>query len=53
MLCQYVDFELSQRTAAAIGGCQVWITNELPHSGLHDDGQRVFSHLQCLLFGDS
>ena len=50
---QYVDFALSEEGVRTIGNTRAWITNEYPHSGLHDDGGRVFSHLQAMLSGEA
>ncbi|KAK9800746.1 hypothetical protein WJX73_004303 [Symbiochloris irregularis] len=44
----YVDFELGQETASHIQGIRQWITNEYMHSGIRDDGARIFEHLLAL-----
>ena len=49
----YVDFELSQRTAGRINGARQWVTSELMHSGIRDDGARVFEHLMGLVRGST
>ena len=49
----YVDFELSQRTARRIPGLRQWVTSELMHSGIRDDGARVFEHLMGLVRGST
>ena len=41
----YVDFDLAKRTGAGIQGLRVWVTSELMHGGIRDDGQRVFERL--------
>jgi hypothetical protein len=41
----YVDFNLAQETASQLGCIQQWITNEYMHSGVRDDGQRIFEQL--------
>lgn len=47
----YVNFKLSMETAAQILGIRLWITNEYMHSGLRDEGVRVFDHLMGMLNG--
>lgn len=49
----YVDFELSQRTAGRLGGLRQWVTNEVGHSGIRDEGGRVFDHLLGLVRGST
>ncbi|KAG1671871.1 hypothetical protein FOA52_003438 [Chlamydomonas sp. UWO 241] len=41
----YVDCELSQATAARIRGLRQWVTSEYKHSGIRDDGGRIFDRL--------
>ena len=41
----YVDFKLSQATASHIRGIRQWITNEYKHTGIRDDGGRIFERL--------
>mmetsp|Transcript_14470 Transcript_14470/g.31400 ORF Transcript_14470/g.31400 Transcript_14470/m.31400 type:complete len:517 (+) Transcript_14470:56-1606(+) len=41
----YVDYHLSQVTASSIRGIRQWITNEYKHSGIRDDGARIFDRL--------
>ncbi|PNW85587.1 hypothetical protein CHLRE_03g193700v5 [Chlamydomonas reinhardtii] len=41
----YVDFGLSQETASSIRGIKLWTTNEYRHSGIRDDGSRIFERL--------
>jgi len=47
----YVDFhsamEVTRRGDGPLEECKVWVTNEYQHSGLRDDGGRIF----CKLFG--
>lgn len=38
----YVDFNLAQETAQHVPGLRQWITNEFKHSGIRDDGNKVF-----------
>ena len=49
----YVDFELSQKTAKRIPSLRQWVTSELMHSGIRDDGARVFEHLMGLVRGST
>ena len=45
--------EFSEATAALLGdACAVWVTNEFQHSGLRDDGARVFSTLLAMSRGE-
>ncbi|GAX76714.1 hypothetical protein CEUSTIGMA_g4160.t1 [Chlamydomonas eustigma] len=41
----YVDMELSKPTADLIHGLRQWVTNEYRHSGIRDDGVRIFERL--------
>lgn len=41
----YVDFNLAQGTAGHIQGIRQWMTNEFMHSGVRDDGARIFEQL--------
>lgn len=47
----YVDFDLAQETATHIAGIRQWVTNEYMHSGIRDDGYRIFEHLLALARG--
>ncbi|KAK9743053.1 hypothetical protein RND81_03G213800 [Saponaria officinalis] len=47
----YVNFKLAMETADHISGIRRWITNEYMHSGLRDDGSRVFDQLMGMLNG--
>ena len=44
----YVDFALAQETATGMQGCRVWTTSEYMHSGVREDGPRVFSTLLAM-----
>ncbi len=44
----YVPRALSERTAAAIPGLKVWLTNEYEHSGLRTSDGAVFERLLAL-----
>lgn len=48
----YVDRDFSLETAATIGNCRVWLTNEYEHNGLRADGERVLGHLFDLVDGE-
>jgi hypothetical protein len=45
----YVDFDACMQVTRRGGGpleqCKVWITNEYQHSGLRDDGAKIFTKL--------
>ena len=41
----YVDYDLAQTSAEHIRGIRQWKTNEFMHSGLRDDGARIFDRL--------
>lgn len=41
----YVAFDKAQETAKHVEGIQQWITNEFLHSGIRDDGIRIFDTL--------
>merc|ERR1712157_540936 len=42
----YVERAFSEETAALLGpNCRVWVTNEYQHSGVRDDGRRIFDNL--------
>jgi pimeloyl-ACP methyl ester carboxylesterase len=47
----YVPRELSEETAAQVGGMKVWLTNEYEHNGLRVDGERIFGRLLDLARG--
>lgn len=50
----YVEFEASMKVAARGGPlekCKVWVTNEYQHSGLRDDGAKIFSKLLGMATG--
>jgi hypothetical protein len=40
-----------QETAAHIRGIRQWVTNEYMHSGIRDDGARIFEHLLAMARG--
>jgi hypothetical protein len=45
----YVDYELAQETAASVAGLRQWVTNEYKHSGIRDDGARIFDRLLAMV----
>lgn len=47
----YVAFDKAQETANHVKGIQQWITNEFLHSGIRDDGIRIFDTLLKLCRG--
>ncbi|CAM6115733.1 unnamed protein product [Calypogeia fissa] len=47
----YVNFKLSEASAADILGIRVWVTNEYMHSGIREDGPRILDYLFGLLKG--
>ena len=44
----YVDANLALQTASLIKGLRSWVTNTYMHSGVREDGQRVFSTLLAM-----
>ena len=49
----YVERAFSEATARLLGDkCAVWVTNEFQHSGLRDDGERVFTTLLGMTRGE-
>lgn len=44
----YVDFNLAQESAQTIKGCRQWMTNEYMHSGIKEDGGRIFDRLMAM-----
>ncbi|ODQ82423.1 hypothetical protein BABINDRAFT_159018 [Babjeviella inositovora NRRL Y-12698] len=49
---QYVDFEVSMRSKALIGGIRQYITSEFFHNGLRDDPKKILDHLFMLVSGE-
>ena len=47
----YVDIDLAQSTAAAVGNAQVWATNEYLHDGLRLAGETILPRLMDLAAG--
>ena len=48
---RYVDFDLATKTAAEIQGIRQFVTNEYMHSGIRDDGGRIFDTLLAMARG--
>ena len=48
----YVDAIFAEQTAAMIKGTRFWLTNELVHSALRLDGEKVFGRLSAMLRGE-
>lgn len=48
----YVEYAFSMETARALGGCQVWVTNEYSHDGLRSDA-RVLDRLLDMVAGEA
>lgn len=48
----YVERALSDKTAATVRGCQVWVTNEYQHNGLRADGERILGRLIAMVRGE-
>lgn len=44
----YVEMALSQQTANEIKGIRLWVTSEYMHSGVREDGPRIFSRLLAM-----
>lgn len=44
----YVDFDLAQETLRQVNGARCWVTNEFLHSGVREDGSRVFNTLLAM-----
>lgn len=48
----YVEREFSEVTAAMLPLCRTWVSNEFQHSGLRDQGARVFEKLLAMAKGE-
>ena len=48
----YVDAIFAEQTASLIQGTRYWLTNELVHSALRMDGEKVFGRLTAMLRGE-
>ena len=40
-----MDFQLAEDTASRIGNIRQWVTNEYMHSGIREDGFKIFDRL--------
>jgi hypothetical protein len=49
----YVDYDLASETASCLKHCRVWATSEYRHSGIRDDGARIFERLLAMARGAS
>jgi hypothetical protein len=45
----YVEQQFAEQTAKLIRGTRTWLTNELAHSALRMEGEKVFSRLMAML----
>jgi hypothetical protein len=45
----YVDFRLSEQTAATVKGLRMWVTSEYLHSGIREDGPRILNHMLAMV----
>jgi hypothetical protein len=43
-----VDFQLAEETASCIGSIRQWVTNEYMHSGIREDGAKIFDKLMSM-----
>ncbi|MDX6233715.1 MAG: hypothetical protein QOH68_2787, partial [Nocardioidaceae bacterium] len=48
----YVEYAYSMETAAMLGACEPWVTNEFSHDGLRSDG-RVLDRLLDMVAGEA
>jgi pimeloyl-ACP methyl ester carboxylesterase len=48
----YVEYAYSMETAARLGACEPWVTNEYSHDGLRSDG-RVLDRLLDMVAGEA
>ena len=48
----YVDFHLGAQTMDGIAGARAWVTSEFLHSGVREDGPRVFNTLLSMARGE-
>jgi len=47
----YVDFALSEQTADKVKGLRMWVTSEYLHSGIREDGTRIFNAMMAMVEG--
>ncbi|CAM9603465.1 unnamed protein product [Choristocarpus tenellus] len=48
----YVEREFSEETSRILPDCKIWVTNQYQHSGLRDDGSKIFSTLLGMTRGE-
>lgn len=48
----YVERQYSEATAGMLRWCRTWVSNEFQHSGLRDQGARVFEKLLAMAKGE-
>lgn len=48
----YVERDYSEATAGMLRWCRTWVSNEFQHSGLRDQGARVFDKLLAMAKGE-
>ncbi len=48
----FVDYALAEATARTIDGARTWATNEYMHSGVREDGGRIFERLLAMARGE-
>jgi hypothetical protein len=48
----YVEYAYSMETAARLGACEPWVTNEFSHDGLRSDA-RVLDRLLDMVAGEA
>ncbi|CAM9253406.1 unnamed protein product [Chrysoparadoxa australica] len=48
----YVELEYSEEVAHMMPDCKIWVTNRYQHSGLRDDGEKIFSTLLGMVNGE-
>ncbi|CAD7700623.1 unnamed protein product [Ostreobium quekettii] len=45
----YVDFNLAKKSADHIEGLRLWVTSDYLHSGIRDDGTKIFERLMGMV----
>lgn len=51
-IASYVEREFSDETSKIMPDCKIWVTNRYQHSGLRDDGEKVFDTLLGMTRGE-
>jgi len=49
----YVEREFSEELSRLLPDCKIWVTNEYQHSGLRDDGVKIFKTLLGMIRDDA